>query len=52
MPDNPIINLPFKEPTRYFEIVEGALRSIVKGRRPGHNLMPPPKKRRPVQNST
>lgn len=26
--DNPIINSPFKEPTRYFEIVDGDLRGV------------------------
>ncbi len=53
MIDNPIINSPFKKPTRYFEIVDGELRGVVRGHRPSDNLMPvpPPKKRGAVQSS-
>ncbi len=51
--DNLIINSPFVEPTRHFEIVEGEITEIKAGRRPSDNLMPvpPPKKRGPVQSS-
>ena len=53
MIDNPIINSPFKEPVRYFEIVDGEIADVKQGRRPSDNLMPlpPPKRRGPTQIS-
>ncbi|MDX1520998.1 MAG: hypothetical protein R3264_05190 [Anaerolineae bacterium] len=53
MTDNLVLNSPFEEPSRFFQIVDGQPQELVAGHRPSDNVMPVPlpKKRGPGQAS-